>query len=208
MKKFFGLILITILVAPLLAQTPSDQDYLSKLEYRRSKLSITVKKRMVDETRSYSNVDIDTTVFSYEAYTQTWGNISTSSFSQQEMKEITNWYIYKGALRELSDLEFLELTGEKAEFNRIQKIEDQKARMRGIGNVAIGVGLVTMIVAGSVSADTPIITSSALVAVAGFFVSSFNQSPHHYIQPDFAQAKIDEYNIALKQKLDLPLQFE
>jgi hypothetical protein len=42
----------------------------------------------------------------------------------------------------------------------------------------------------------------------GFFVNAFNASPHHYIQPDYAQEKIDLYNLKLKKKLGLPLDYD
>jgi hypothetical protein len=43
---------------------------------------------------------------------------------------------------------------------------------------------------------------------AGFFFNAFNQSPQHYITANYAQNKIAEYNIDLKRKLNLPLEYE
>ena len=48
----------------------------------------------------------------------------------------------------------------------------------------------------------------ALGMVVGFFIDAFNSTPAHYIRPAYAQAKIDEYNIAMKKRLNLPLNFE
>ena len=65
-----------------------------------------------------------------------------------------------------------------------------------------------MVGGAALSAGQPTITGGAIATALGFFFSALNLSPHHYIQSDYAQSKIDEYNIALKQKLNLPLSFE
>jgi hypothetical protein len=124
-----------------------------------------------------------------------------------KVKEITEWYIYKGGIRELSDLEFLELVGEQALLERVYEEEEGRANRRGIGTILIASGLLFMIGGAATSADQPIVTAGALGMTAGFFFNAFNASPQHYIKPDYAQAKIDEYNINLKKKLGLPLDF-
>jgi hypothetical protein len=162
----------------------------------------------VDEIRKYSNTSIDTTAYSYENYSYSNTDISRSSLARAETKEITDWYIYKGALRELSDFEFLDLIGDQTYLNQISKTEGGKNNMRLVGNTAIGIGLIGMIGGAGLSATQQVITTSALVTVVGFFISAFNQSPAHYIQPDYAQENILEYNLKLKKDLNLPVQFE
>lgn len=201
-------LVLSFTASVLYAQQQADQEYINKLAYRRDKLNLIVKSREVEEKRSYASTDISTTTYSYEAYSQTYGNVATSALQRTEAKEISDWYVYKGGIRELSDIEFLALVGDRAEAARIRDQDDRRSGMRMIGNVAIGAGAVTMIAGAGFSAGQSVITGGALVMVTGFFVNAFNLSPHHYIQPDYAQEKIDEYNVALKKKLDLPLTYE
>lgn len=208
MKKLFVLILICLLLPyHVLAQETSDQEYINKLKYRRNRLDLVTKKRKIDEERSYSYTDIDTTTYSYEAYTHSATDISTQSMSRSEVKEVTDWFIYKGSIRELSDLEFLALVGEKAEYQRVEKLENQSANMRNIGNICIGSGLLIMLGGAMMSAGEAVVTTGAIGMTTGFFLNAFNLSPDHYIQPDYAQEKIDEYNINLKRQLGLPLDY-
>ena len=206
-KLLILLILCSMLVLPLAANEISDQQYINQLKYRNNKLELLTKKRQIDERRSYSHTDIDTTIFSYEAYSDISTDVDTQSLSRSEVKEITEWYIYKGGVRELSDIEFLEVIEDQTNLARALTIENQKARMRTIGNIFIGGGILVMVGGAGLSAGQSIITAGALGMTAGFFISAFNLSPAHYIQPDYAQEKIDEYNIALKRKLDLPLDY-
>jgi hypothetical protein len=209
LKKTTVLALLISFLCPLaIAQETQDQDYINKLNYRRNKLEIIVKHRNVNVQSSYSSTDINTSTYTYESWSQTMGNISTSSQSQAEVKEITDWYIYKGGLRELLDTEFLALVDDRSELARVRDIDNNKSMMRLIGNSSIAVGIATMIGGAAMSAGQAVITGGALVTVSGFFISAFNLSPHHYIQPDYAQGKIDEYNIALKRNLNLPLTYE
>lgn len=201
-------LVLSFTASVLYAQQQADQEYINKLAYRRDKLNLIVKSRQVQENRSYSTTDISSYTYSYEAYSQTYGNIATSALQRSEAKEISDWYVYKGGIRELSDTEFLELVGDRAEAARVRDQDERKAGMRLIGNIAIGAGAVTMIAGAGFSAGQPVITGGALTMVTGFFVSAFNLSPHHYIQPDYAQEKIDGYNVALKKKLNLPLTYE
>ncbi|MDD5382687.1 MAG: hypothetical protein PHH60_03420 [Candidatus Margulisbacteria bacterium] len=210
MIKKTTLITLTIMLTAsfALADQQADQDYLNKLYYRHNKLEIVTKKRLIDEKRNYSNTDIDSTTYSFEAYSNTSTNISTTGYSRSEVKEVNEWYIYLGGISELSDIDFLQLIGDQQELSRAVSIEDQKAKMRWIGNVFIGVGLVTMLGGAAMSADQAVITGGALGMTAGFFFNAFNLSPAHYIKSAYAQAKIDEYNIGLKRKLNLPLSYE
>ena len=208
LNKIFVLFLIYSLLSPaLLADEIADAEYVKKLEYSRNKLSLVTKKRQIDERRSYSYTDIDSTTYSYEAYSHTDTDISTQTVDRSEIKEVTDWYIYKGQLRELSDLEFLQLVGDRPMINKIAEIEQQKAGMRLWGNIFIGTGLVFMIGGAVTAAGATVTTAGALGMTAGFFISAFNMPPAHYIEPDYAQEKIDVYNISLKKKLGLPLEY-
>jgi hypothetical protein len=206
LKRGLTLIIIaTILTPAVFAQITSEQEYINLLNYQRNKLELVTKKRTIDETRRYSYTDIDTYTFSYEAYTQSSTDISTQALSRREAKEISEWYIYKGGVRELSDTEFLSLVGENALLDKILKEEGQKAGMRNIGNVLIGTGLIVMIGAAATSAGSATVSGGAIGMTLGFFLNAFNRSPEHYIKPDFALEKIDEYNVKLKQELGLPI---
>jgi hypothetical protein len=207
-RKSVVLFLIIALATPAFAASPvADQEYVSKLDYQRNKLEVLTKKRVVHETRQYSRTDIDTTVYTEEAYSRTYGDITTSSLSQAEDKETTDWYIYKGGIRELSDLEFLGLVGDQAELERVQNLEEQRHGKRLLGAAVLGLGIAAMIGGAALGAGQSVINGGALATVAGFFITAFNISPRHYILPDYAQEKTDEYNIALKKKLNLPLDY-
>ncbi len=190
------------------AETTADQTYIDQLNYRHNKLEIIIKHRTVDVSRSYTSTDINSTTFSYEALSQTWGNISTTSTARRETKDITDWFIFKGGVSELSDLQFLQLVGDRTEYDRVRGQDESTGKMRLIGNVSIGLGIAAMLGGAGLSASQSVIQGGALLTAVGFFISAFNVSPHHYIEPDYALNKSDEYNIALKRKLNLPLNFE
>jgi len=80
--------------------------------------------------------------------------------------------------------------------------------MRGISNTIIGTGLLTMIGGAAFSSGQSVITIGGLIMTGGFFLGAFNITPTHYIQPDYAQEKVDEYNLALKRNLNLPLNYD
>ncbi|MCX5751572.1 MAG: hypothetical protein NT099_07910 [Candidatus Saganbacteria bacterium] len=191
------------------AESSTDKLYLSKQTYQHSKLELVTKKRLVRERENYSNTDITTTTYSVEAsYSRSYTNIATANLARDEDKEITNWYLYKGGVRELSDLDFVQIIGDPVEFNRIMNLESQKANWRMLGGVTLGIGIATMIGGAALGANQSIISGGALATVAGFFISAFNFSPAHYIQPDYAMEKVDEYNLNLKKKLGLPVDYE
>ncbi|MBU0672722.1 MAG: hypothetical protein KJ732_06835 [Candidatus Margulisbacteria bacterium] len=200
-----SLLISTLLPLALFADEASDQEYIKKLTYQRNRLELVTKQREIDERRSYSYTDIDSYTYSYEAYAHTSTDISTQTLDRSEKKEVTDWYIYKGGLRQISDPEFLELVGAKTKLALVLKEEEQKARLRGFGNILIGTGLAVMLGGAAFSAPEGTTTAGALGMTAGFFLNAFNLSPQHYIEPDFAQEKIDEYNINLKRNLGLPL---
>lgn len=203
--------LLTIsLLAPLALAIDSqaDQEYVNRLTYRHNKLELVAKKRLVHEKRNYSDTAIDSTTLSFEVYSNTSTNISSRAYSRSEEKEVHEWFIYLGGISELSDFDFLQLIGDQPELARITALEDSKAKMRTVGNVFIGTGMIAMLGAVALSSGSSLATGGALGMTAGFFLNSFNTTPDHYIQPGYAQRKIDEYNIALKKKLNIPLNFD
>jgi len=209
LKKCLTLMLICwLLPLPVRAQELSEDVYRSQLAYRRDRLMLVTKKRLIDEKRSSSYTDIDTISYSWEAYTYSDTDISTQSLARAEVKEVTDWYIYKGGLRELSDIEFLELVGDRTRLDQVLAIDNNRSRMQTIGNVSIGMGFLTMVGAAAFSGGQTMVTGGAVLMAAGFFMSALNSPPAHYIQPDYAQERIDEYNISLKKRLNLPLSFE
>jgi hypothetical protein len=209
LKKCFVLFLICLLLPwPVFGEEISEEEYRNQLAYRRSRLQIIVKKRLIDVKRGYTHTDIDTTIYTWEAYTFGTTDITTQSLARAEAKEVSDWYIYKGGIRELSDLDFLLLVGDRNRLEEVKNMENQKAGMRNIGNASIGLGFLVMVGAAAFSGGQTVITGGAVLMAAGFVVSALNTSPHHYIQPDYAQEKIDDYNIDLKKKLGLPLDFE
>lgn len=210
-KKCIIIALSLAVLAPLvLAEqtTAADQDYINKLYYKHNRLELVTRKRLIDEKRSYSYTDIDSTTFSMESYSDTSTRISTDTLHRSELKEINEWYVYLGGISELNDFEFLKLVGDDREMARITALESGRATWRNIGNLCIGGGVLTMLAAAATSAGTGVITAGALTMTGGFFLTAFNLSPPHYIRPEYAQGKIDEYNITLKRKLNLPLTYE
>ncbi|MFA4905992.1 MAG: hypothetical protein WC645_05765 [Candidatus Margulisiibacteriota bacterium] len=215
MKRLIIVLLLTSLLDPLSfaqpAPTPqSDQDYMNKLYYRHNKLEIVAKKRLIDEKQRYNYTDIESFTYPYTStyYPSTSTTITSQTTSRFETKEINEWYIYMGGISELSDFEFLKLVGDDRELQRITELENQKAGMRAFGNLGIGLGVLAMVGGAAVSASQGVITGGAVALTLGFFINSFNTSPSHYISSVYAVSKIDEYNLALKKKLNLPLSYE
>jgi len=208
MKKAFLIGLILCFAAPLLAQTAGDELYLKQLEYRRDKLSIQVKQRTIDISRGYSTTDRWETLYTIEAYTYKWGQDDTRSGSERETREISDWIILKGGLKELSDYEFLHTIGNEEQAARIGNIEKDKSHWRNIGNVMGLSGLVIMIAGSGTDSRTTYISAGGALAVVGVLINAFNLSPDHYIPVDYAQEQIDLYNVELKRKLELPLTYD
>ncbi|MEA3493700.1 MAG: hypothetical protein U9R38_04875 [Candidatus Margulisiibacteriota bacterium] len=208
LKKILLLTITIFLLAPgLYADPVSDQQYINQLNYRNNRLELVTKHRKIDIQRSYGYTDIDTYSYSFEAYSQSSTDISRQDMTRSEVKEVTDWYILKGRVRELSDAEFLRLVGDQQILDSVVSQENSKSGIRKIGNALIIAGTVVMVGGAATSAGEQTITGGAIGMVAGFFLTALNASPQHYIQPDYAQQKIDEYNIALKRKLGLPLDF-
>ena len=204
LRKALTLLIITSLLCPALFADPvSDQQYINSRKYKNNRLQLVTKQRRVNVSSSYGYTDIDTYTYTYEAYAHSSTDISTQHQTRSEVKEINEWFIYKGGVRKISDLEFLYLVGEKEKANQVREQEEVKASRRGIGTMLIGTGLLTMVGGAAMSAGQATVTGGALGLTLGFFVSAFNRSPQHYVTPDYAQEKIDEHNIDLKKKLGL-----
>jgi len=206
-KLAFFILVVLVIQIPCLGQELTDQQYINQLKYKRNKLELVTEKRLIDEKRSYGSTDINTTSYSWEAYTFSDTDISTSNLQRSETKAITEWYIYKGGIKKLNDIEFLQLVGDRRTLAGVLEINQARAKRLTIGNVLIGSGLLGMIGGAAFSAGQTVITGSGLVTTIGFFTSAFNLPPDHYIEPDYAQIKIDEYNIKLKRSLGLPINF-
>jgi hypothetical protein len=210
-KALVSIILVSLLAPALLAAelNPADQAYVNQLNYRHNKLELTTKTRTVDINSSYSNTDINQTNYNFNRnYQESNANITTSTVNKVEQKELIDWYIYKGGVDTLSDLEFLRLVGDQAMFNTVDEKADGLRLWRRAGYLTIGTGLVAMIGGAALQASQPVIIGGALVTTVGFFISAFSAAPHHYIKSSYALNKIDGYNIKLKQQLGLPLSFE
>ncbi|MFA5112713.1 MAG: hypothetical protein WC529_00270 [Candidatus Margulisiibacteriota bacterium] len=210
MKKLvFALISIVAIATFVRAEvSAAEQDYLNKLYYKHNKLELVTKKRLIDEKRHYNYTDISSTTFSFESYSDTTTRITNQGLQRSEVKEINEWYVYLGGISELNDFDFLKLVGDNRELARINELESGKAVWRNLGTACIGGGVIAMLGGAVASAGSGVITTGALVMTGGFFLSAFNLTPDHYIRPEYAQAKIDEYNVALKRKLNLPLTYE
>jgi hypothetical protein len=210
-KLLVSAILVSLLAPALLAAelNPADQAYVNQLTYRHNKLELTTKTRTVNVSSSYSSTDINATNYRFDQnYRESNANITTSTQNSSGQVELTEWYIYKGGVDQLSDLQFLRLIGDQAMFNSVDNKVDAQRTWLKTGYITTGIGLVAMIGGAALSAGQPVILGGALVTTAGFFISAFSARPAHYIQSSYALNKIDEYNIKLKQQLGLPLSFE
>lgn len=211
-KKLLVSALLVSLLAPTLFAAelnPADQAYVNQLNYRHNKLELTTQTRTVNESSSYSSTDITSSNYNFNRnYQESNANITTSTQNRAEQKELTEWYIYKGGVDQLSDLEFLQLVGDTVMYNQVKEKNDGRRVWRRAGYLTIGTGLVAMIGGAALQASQPVILGGALVTTVGFFVSAFSAAPSHYIKSSYALNKIDEYNIKLKQQLGLPLSFE
>ena len=208
MKRLISALCLVCFFATISFAQISDQQYINQLKYKNNRLQLVVKERKVNEQRNYSYTDIDTTTYSLEAYSFTNTDVSTDSLSRSEIKDITEWYVLKGGVRKLNDLEFLEIIGDLEMLSLAQSVADQKAGMRNTGNIMLGTGILIMLGGVAGSAGQAVVTGGGIAMAAGLFFNAFNQDPSHYIQPDYAQAKVDEYNILLKKELGLPINFE
>lgn len=186
----------------------AETDYEKKLEYRRKKIQILVKTSVLGESSGYTTTDNWSTTISPEAgYSYTYSTGTARTGNTVSFKEVSNWVIVRGGLRELSDVEFLELTGNPREAKEIRAKIDDRNRWMTYGTIGglIGIGLA---IAGSASGDVTTITAGSILSIGGFLVSSFNLPQKHYIAADYALEQTDLYNIRLKKELGLPIDYE
>lgn len=186
----------------------AQTDYEKKLEYKRKKIDILVKTFLKGETSAYTTTDTWGTTISPEAgysYTYTYG--TTRRGETILLKEVSDWVIIRGGVRELSDVELLKITGNKEEAKETQAVIDERAKWMTIGTIGgiLGIGVA---IAGSSDGNTGTITAGSAISLLGFIISSLNLPQKHYIAADYALEETDLYNIRLKKELGLPIDFE
>jgi len=205
MKKVICLILLFIFMG---STAFAESLYEKKLEYRRKRINILLKTRYVSELEKQKEGDTYEYTYTYDdgySYKTTTKDERTGITS--ELKKISDWVIVKGGIRELSDSEFLYLTGNDKLAREIQNKVETREMWRNIGMLTglVGIGIV---VAGSSSSDSGTITGGALVSLLGVVISAFNYPVKHYIYADYAQEQADKYNVRVKKELELPIDFE
>lgn len=212
MKKLLSLVLLSIFALQTIVLADVT-DYEKKLEYHRKKIEIKVRTDYIGESETYNSSD--TSIFGYatttESNTYLMGNASTtgSSNTRNYTKQITDWYIMKGGIMELSDQEFVEEIGDKVMLSNIQKQTDDKGRylVWGIGSAVLGVGAI--VAAASQTPVQPALSGAGtLLVLTGIVLTYLSAPPRHYIRPDYAMEKSDKYNISLKKTLGLPIETE
>ena len=182
--------------------------YEKKLEYKRKKIEILVRSTFVGTERASSSTDIFETTYTPEASTTyKYGYITTEQAGTKMIQEVKDWIIVRGGIRELSDVEFLQLTGYQARAKDIGDNIDSKNNWL-IAAAVVGIGGVAVMVSGASQGDSGTATAGGLITLCGILISSFNAPQRHYIAPDFAQEATDNYNIALKKSLGLPVETE
>ncbi len=206
MKRAISIILLLLISSNI--AFAAETEYEKKLEYKRKKIVILVKTRTIGETNAYSTTDTWSNTVSPEAgYSQTYSSATTNSGSTFGFREVSDWVIIRGGVRELADVAFLEITGNAALAAEIQKKSDESEKWRTIGAITGITGLVIAI-AGASASSTGAIAAGSILSLVGFTVSSLNTSPKHYIAADYALELADKYNIKLKKDLGLPVNFE
>jgi len=182
--------------------------YEKQLEYRRKKIVIMVKSHTVGESSGYTTTDTWGTTISPEAgYSYTYSTGTTRTDNSVVFREVSDWVIIRGGIREMSDLELLSVTGNNEEAAMVQAKMDERSKWNIIGVVTGIVGL-GVALSGSGNSDTGTIAAGSAISLIGFFVSSMNFPRKHYIPADHAQEVADIYNISLKKQLGLPIDFE
>ena len=206
MKKLSCLLFTLIFVSNVVFA--QETLYEKKLEYKRKKIEILVRSTLVGTERAYTTTDIFETTYTPEASTTyKYGYITTEQAGTKMLQEVKDWIIVRGGIRELSDVEFLELTGYQA---KAKEIGDNIASKNNwlIAAAVVGIGGVAVMVSGASQGDSGTATAGGLITLCGILISSFNAPQRHYLAPDFAQEAKDNYNIALKKSLGLPLETE
>jgi len=202
-----SMIFLLFFSSAVIAETAQEEQYVNQLNYRRNKLEILIKTRFVSESNIYTSTDYSATTYTFESYSQTYGTSQTSGGTHSETKEITFWKIMKGGIRELTDADFLDTVGKHDEAANIRSQENTKSNFRLAGTILSVTGIGYMLWASGQDQGSAAITSGGIATAIGFLISAFNYSPRHYITSDYAQELIDNYNVSLKKKLGLPINF-
>jgi hypothetical protein len=201
------LLFIFLLQSVAFAQT----DYEKKLEYRRKKIEIVSRSAYVGETSNY--LSSDTSRYGYTSTPEGYYYGSSSTFGtsggRTVFREVSDWVIIRGRITELSDIEFLEIVGDREKADAVRKMTDDKNRLMywGLGCGLLGVAAV--IGAGSF---TPVNSSQMAIGTAlllgGVILGYLSAPPRHYLRADNVQEGADKYNISLKKALGLPIETE
>lgn len=207
MKKIACFIISTIFISNI-AIAQEETLYEKKLEYRRKKIEIHVRSMLVGRERGYTTTDIFETTYTPEATaTYRYGYITTERMGTRVLQEVTDWIIVKGGIRELSDVEFLELTGNRAKAKKVRDTIASKNTWLLTAGI-IGIAGIAVMVSGASEGNSGLATTGGVISLCGILISSFNAPQRHYITPDFAQEATDKYNIALKRRLGIPIETE
>ncbi len=186
-------------------------DYEKKLEYRRKKVEVLVRTAYVGETSNY--LSSDTSNWQYaatpEGYSYGYSSMYGTTGGRSSFRPVSDWVIVRGGIRELSDIEFLDIVGDREKAAEVQKIIDDKNRM---AMWAIGCGVVGIAAVIGASSLTPVNSSqfgigSALI-LGGIVLGYLYAPQRHYLPPDYVQEGADKYNIKLKKDLGLPVETE
>lgn len=189
----------------------SKSDYEKKLEYRRKKITVVARTAYVGETTGY--ISSNTSDWMYNATPEGYSYGSSSTYGttggSTSVRQISDWVIVRGGIRELSDIEFLDITGDRGKSEQVQRSIDEKNRMMFWAAGSGVLGIAAVIGAASVTPvnSTQMGVGSALI-VGGILLGYFYAPPIHYITPDYAQEGADNYNIKLKKALGLPVETE
>jgi hypothetical protein len=190
-----------------LAQT----DYEKKLEYRRKKIEVLVRTTYVGETSGYTSLNASDYRWTItpEGYSYGSSQIYGTNTGRSTTRQVSDWVIVRGGIRELSDIEFLEIIGDKEKADQIQKAMDEK---NGMGMWALGCGIlgVASIVgaAGYATVNSSQVAVGTALILGGIFLGYLYAPQRHYIPADQAQEGADNYNIKLKKALGLPVETE
>jgi len=189
----------------------AQTDYEKKLEYRRKKMEILVRTSYVGETSGYTSLNASDYRWTItpEGYSYGSSQLYGTNTGRSTTRQVSDWVIVRGGIRELSDIEFLEIIGDKEKADQIQKAMDEKS---GMGMWALGCGILGVASVIGAAGFTPANSSQMAIGTAlilgGIFLGYLYAPQRHYIPADQAQEGADNYNIKLKKALGLPVETE
>jgi len=203
----YFLLFVLSLQSTALAQT----DYEKKLEYRRKKIEVLVRTAYVGETSGYTSLNASDYRWTItpEGYSYGSSQIYGTNSGRSTTRQVSDWVMVRGGIRELSDIEFLEIIGDREKADEIQRSMDEKNRM---GMWALGCGIFGVVSVIGAAAYTPVNSSQMAIGttliLGGIFLGYLYAPQRHYILADHAQEGADNYNIKLKKALGLPVETE